>query len=191
MCLGWEPRMHNAPVKNEEAFIPIAFHVTSTLIITTCFFFFFFHKATWVWTQYCWSYLWAAIWVDFAVSCEMDWPVSPVPKCGLPPLLDENGEVSLSESSARAVFAKREKYALSLCVPSERQVAVDEIGRAVVRKTCDASTFFLLQRPHCNIHWYGNTPRHIPPAPRFSKIIKTALTGDRPRSSTLKDERRK
>lgn len=36
MYLGWEPRMYNAPVKNEEAFIPIAFHVTSTLIITTC-----------------------------------------------------------------------------------------------------------------------------------------------------------
>lgn len=32
--------MHNAPVKNEEAFIPIAFPVTSTLIITICCFFF-------------------------------------------------------------------------------------------------------------------------------------------------------
>lgn len=44
MCLGWEPRMHNAPVKNEEAFIPIAFPGTSTLIITICCFFFFFLK---------------------------------------------------------------------------------------------------------------------------------------------------
>lgn len=24
MCLGWQPRMHNAPVKNEEAFLPAA-----------------------------------------------------------------------------------------------------------------------------------------------------------------------
>lgn len=38
MCFGWEPRMHNAPVKNEEAFIPIALHVMSALIITICFF---------------------------------------------------------------------------------------------------------------------------------------------------------
>jgi len=44
MCLGWEPRMHNAPVKNEEAFIPAAFHGTSAVIITTCLF--FFHKET-------------------------------------------------------------------------------------------------------------------------------------------------
>lgn len=34
--------MHNAPVKNEEAFIPIAFPGTSTLIITICCLFFFF-----------------------------------------------------------------------------------------------------------------------------------------------------
>lgn len=34
MCPGRVPRMHSAPVKNEEAFIPIAFHITSTLIIT-------------------------------------------------------------------------------------------------------------------------------------------------------------
>lgn len=38
MCLGWEPRTHNAPVKNEEAFIPIAFQAMSTLIITIYFF---------------------------------------------------------------------------------------------------------------------------------------------------------
>lgn len=38
MCFGWEPRMHNAPVKNEEAFIPIALHVMSALITTICFF---------------------------------------------------------------------------------------------------------------------------------------------------------
>lgn len=38
MCFGWEPRTHNAPVKSEEAFIRIALHVTSALIITICFF---------------------------------------------------------------------------------------------------------------------------------------------------------
>lgn len=70
MCLGWEPRMHNAPVKNEEAFIPIAFHVMSTFIITICLALFSTKKPKCgVWTEWCWSYLWVllVIWVDFTV----------------------------------------------------------------------------------------------------------------------------